>query len=136
MPNTIIARIEFSFKGEAYQYETLLDLDEMMSKGAKIPDLTLILAKQNNVDTYSYLYEVMESSEISFSDATGLASDCVVDSRFDMQKFEPLWLRQRAMDELRGIATKTMSIDFPEETPGLMDALFEAYQLGKTEIQS
>lgn len=133
MVNTIVVRIEFSFKGESHNLKASLDLDTLMQGGGQLPNLYNLVAIQNKVDTYSYLYEVMESSDIIFDNATGVASQCVAGGQFDMTKFELLWRGKQAQAALQAIAKKHLNVDDFETQPMLRDALFEAYQLGKSD---
>jgi hypothetical protein len=72
--NSIDAHIEFSFKGETYSLTSPLDLDRMLDKYIDPPSLHHVLAVEHGINTYSYLYEVMEVEEIEFGNATGLAA--------------------------------------------------------------
>ena len=53
-----------------------------------VPDFHQLLARAAGIDPYSYLYEVLESHEIEFSDATGVAARSCRDGRFDWTRFE------------------------------------------------
>jgi len=131
--NTVDARVSFSFKGENYVPSMTIDLDALIKVSGDLSDLYSTVARHNNIDTYSYLFEVMESSEIYFENATGLAANCVVEGKFDLQQFESLWRNQHASAALQLVAKKYMAAANMGECPGLMDALFEAYRLGQQE---
>lgn len=132
MSNCIDASIEFSFKGESYSPTATIDLDVMMEKSGKLPDLHRTLALQHNIDTYSYLYEVMESHEIHYANATGLAVQCLFDGRFDLQAFETLWRESHEAAGLADIASKQLGIEDLNNEPKIKQALLAAYRLGKT----
>ena len=104
-----------------------VDLDAMMEASGGVPDLYSLLARENKIDTYSYLYEVMESSDLIFSDATGLAVKCTVEGDFDLQKFEALWYQDNLSSGLQVIIEKHGLNNSAE----LMAALTDAYELGK-----
>lgn len=86
--NTVRARLAFSFKGEAYELDSVIDLDGCPGEPGVMPDFHQRLARAAGIDPYSYLYEVLESHEIVFSDATGAAVRSCCDGRFDWARFE------------------------------------------------
>ena len=84
MSNTTVrARVAFSFKGETYDLDSVIDLDDCLGDSGAAPDFHQLLARPAGIDPYSYLYEVLESHEIEFSDATGVAARSCRDGRFD-----------------------------------------------------
>lgn len=125
--NAIDVRISFSFKGIDYAPKMRVDLDALMNGSGKLPDFYMALARQDKIDTYSYLYEVMESSELCFENATGLAEQCVHEGRFDMAQFEALWHQSSLLLALQAIVKKQGLT----ESADLMVALNQAYELGK-----
>ena len=133
MKNTIDAKVSFSFKGEEYHPSMTIDLDEVMKTSEGLPNLYSVLARKNDIDTYSYLYEVMEASDIIFENPVGLAEQCLSGHEFDINKFESLWRNHLQLSKLREIAKKHMGLDDPDQQAGLMAALMEAYQAGKRE---
>ena len=127
MKNSVDVRIAFSYKGEDYAPAMSVDLDAIMEVSGGLPDFYTGLARENKIDTYSYLYEVMESSVLIFENPTGIAKMCVDDGRFDMQQFEILWRERNISAQLQVIIEKH-GLD---ESPLLMAALRDAYQLGQ-----
>jgi hypothetical protein len=71
MKNSIDVHVEFSFKGEDYSLTSNIDLDQFMENGSSFPSFHAILARDNKIDTYSYLYEVMLETGIRFANAQG-----------------------------------------------------------------
>lgn len=136
MSNRIDASIEFSFKGESYSPTATIDLDVMMEKSGQLPNLHRTLALQHNIDTYSYLYEVMESHEIQYSNAIGLAAQCLQDGRFDLPAFEKLWQEKREVTALADIAREQLGIEDLDCEPKIKQALLQAYRLGKAASHS
>ncbi len=130
MKSGIKAEVEFSFKGENYALSSHVDLDEMLSRFDILPSFHAIIAKNNDIDTYSYLYEVMLEADLGFSDATGLASGFLKDGRFDMEGFSEKWKEDRVLNLLRPIAKRIMDADLDSD-PMLREAMMEAYRLGK-----
>ena len=131
MNNSVVATVEFYFQGERFAPSMSIDLDACMQAGNSLEELYPSLAAANGIDTYSYMYEVMESESIQFSDATGLAENYVHDGRLDMDGFAEAWQQRQAMQAIRPIAKKRLDIDELEHYPDLLQALSEAYQAGK-----
>ncbi|MDH5360862.1 MAG: hypothetical protein OEX03_09875 [Gammaproteobacteria bacterium] len=130
--NRIDASIEFSFQGKSYSPTATIDLDIMMEKSGTLPDLHRTLAIQHNIDTYSYLYEAMESYDIHYSNPTGLADQCIQNGQFDLACFEQLWREDRETRALANIAQNQLGINELAAEPKIKQALLEAYRLGKT----
>lgn len=86
--NTIRARVAFSFKGETYELDSVIDLDRCLGGPGEVPDWYRRLAQAAGIDPCSYLYEVLETHEIAFSDAAGVAAQACRDGRFDWALFE------------------------------------------------
>ena len=128
--NSIDACVEFSFKGEDYRYTTRIDLDQLLLQHDSAPSLHAILAKQHKVDTYSYLYEVMEATEIEFSNPEGCAADYMFDGEFDPSVLADNWHTAKTALLLQAIAARELGIDDLTEHPALKRALVEAYTLG------
>ncbi len=131
--NTVRARLDFSFKGENYEIDRILDLDACAEGSDDAPDFHLRLAKAHDIDPYSYLYEVLASHEIVFSDGTGIAATSCQDGQFDWAKF----MRDRE-DEVellavRTMAAETMGIADLDSQPTLKAALLTAYRAGKAQ---
>ena len=132
MNNRIDASIEFSFKGESFSPTATIDLDAMMEKSGQLASLYRTLALQHNIDTYSYLYEVMESYDIHYSNACGLAAQCLHDGQFDLAAFESLWREDHQASGLADIAREQLGIDDLDSEPKIKHALLQAYRLGKS----
>ncbi len=131
MENRIDISVEFSYQGERHAPSATLDLDVLMEKGAELVDLHALLAGQHGIDTYSYLYEVMEAHELVFSQATGLARHCLHEGQFDLDRFRHLWRQQREMRILDDIAARHLNIADLSKHPQLQAALLAAYEAGK-----
>ncbi|MDH5361259.1 MAG: hypothetical protein OEX03_11875, partial [Gammaproteobacteria bacterium] len=130
--NRIDASIEFSFQGKGYSPTATIDLDIIMAKSGSLPDLHRTLALQHKIDTYSYLYEAMESYDIHYSNPTGLAKQCLHNGMFDLATFEQLWHEDRETRALANIAQNQLGINELAAEPKIKQALLEAYRLGKT----
>jgi hypothetical protein len=130
MKNSVVASIEFYFKGEKYTPSMTVDLDFMMTAHGAISDLHASIATHNGIDTYSYLYEVMESETIHYDQPSGLAADYTQDGVFDVEGFARAWQEQKVLAAVAPIAGRCMAVDDLERQPQLKQALIEAYQAG------
>jgi hypothetical protein len=130
-PTTLHARLTFSFKGQTHELESTFDLDSCRTVDGGAPNFHQMLARQGGVDPYSYLYEVMESHDIVFSNATGSAALCCVDGQFDWAQFE----RQRQEDQdlhaVLQIAEHYLQVSDLDRQPTLLAALLAAYRAGR-----
>lgn len=131
MKNTIDAHIEFSFKGETYSLTSTIDLDRLLAQHDAFPDLHAMLAQAHGIDTYSYLYEVMQEEEISFDNAQGIAADFVVDGVFDQAAFAADWQAHQVLALLQPIATRELGIADLDQHPATKNALVQAFNLGR-----
>jgi hypothetical protein len=129
--STIRARMSFSFKGDPYELDTTLDLERCTAEPGEAPNFPLLLAKAAGIDTYSYLYEVMESHDIVFSDATGPAAQCCRDGQFDWSEFERLRQEAQDMQVVRAIAERSLGVVDLDQRADLKEALLAAYRVGK-----
>ena len=132
MPNnSITARIEFSFQGKDYAYSSELDLDNLLYLHDELPLLHSILAKQHGVDTYSYLYEVLESHDITFSEASGVAARSCRDGSFDWPQFQRDRREEGDWHTVRVVAERTLPADELDSRPELKAALLAVYRAGR-----
>lgn len=133
MKNTLDARVEFDFKGQHHVLRASIDLDRLMQDRGGLPDLHALLAKENDIDVYSYEYEMMEAEAVCVDKATGLAAACVRDDRFDADCFEQRWREQRIAERLQEVAGRHLRVDDLSQHPELRAALLAAYRLGLEE---
>lgn len=134
--NRIDAVIEFSYQGQTYKAMASIDLDGLMQNHAQLPDLYQYLAQHNGIDTYSYLYEVMEAHPIEYTNATGLAQLCLHNGQFDLADFQLRWQQEQELNILAQIAYSHLGIEDLEQNPELKAALLEAYSMGKETVNS
>ncbi len=130
-PSTLHARLTFSFKGQAHELESTFDLDSCQAVDGGAPNFHQMLARQGGVDPYSYLYEVMESHDIVFSNATGSAALCCVDGQFDWAQFERQRREEQDLHAVSQIAEQYLEVSNLERQPALLAALLAAYRVGK-----
>lgn len=131
MKNSIDARVEFSFKGENYDLTSHIDLDELSPERASCPSLHEVLARDHDIDTISYLYEVMLEAEIEFSNARGIAADFYSEGHFDLAAFASHWQDHQIALLLQPIAKRELKIDDLTRQTSIRNALVQAYKLGR-----
>lgn len=130
--NTVRARVAFSFKGETYNLDSVIDLDACLGESGAAPDFHQLLARAAGIDPYSYLYEVLESHQIEFSDATGMAVGSCHDGRFDWPRFERDLGEERDWQRVRAVAQPIMATCDLDAEPALKAALLAVYRAGRT----
>jgi hypothetical protein len=123
--NTVRA---FSFKAENYELDTLIDLDRYVGEE---PDFHRLLAKAHGIDPYSYLFDALESHDIVFSDATGVAARSCRDGAFDWSRFEQDWREEEDLRVVGEIAAQLLGASALQERPEIEAALLAAYRAGK-----
>jgi hypothetical protein len=129
--NSIRARLTFSFMAETYELDSIIDLDRHIGDSGEEPNFFLLLAKASGIDPYSYLYEVLESHEIVFSEPTGIAALSCHDGQFDWRQFEQHRREDRAVHAIREIAERTLGMRDLDQHAQLKAALLAAYRAGK-----
>jgi hypothetical protein len=131
MNNKITANVEFYFKGVAFTPSAELDLDKIMQQKGAIPALHQYLATLNNIDTYSYEYEIMLTEDIRFNNAQGNASQFLHGNKFDHDAFQQHWHEQNLLQQLAPILKQQLDIDDIETEPALKSVLLTTYHLAK-----
>lgn len=129
--NTIRARVSFSFKGETHELDSVIDLDRLLGEPGAVPDFHRLLALGADIDPYSYLYEVLESHEIEFSDATGVAARSCRDGQFDWSRFEADAGEARDWRAVRAVVEPVLGARDWDAEPALKAALLAAYRTGR-----
>lgn len=131
MKNSIDAHLEFSFKGETYSLFATIELDDLLAFEASLPSLQAIIARKHGIDTYSYLYEIMEGEDIRFDNAQGVAANFFTDGEFDLEAFVAGGQELKTLGLLQEIATSELGIDDLGQHHELKNALLQAYELGR-----
>ncbi len=129
--NTVRAYLDFSFKGEDYALATTVDLDQCLAESREMPNFHRLLARAGNIDTYSYLYEVLESYDLAFDQPTGLAAACCSEGLFDWDGFVQQAGDQRDLQTVQALAAQTLDMSEFDARPELRAALLAAYRAGK-----
>ena len=133
MKNSVDVSVEFSFKGEAFAPSATLDLDAFMASGGSLSELHPVLARASGIDTYSYLYEVMEMADIRFSNAQGKAVGFLHGDEFDLAGYERFWREEDIAEQVQPIASEILGITDLNQDRAIRAALIKAYRLGKGE---
>lgn len=131
MKNSITATIEFYFKGECFTPSITIDLDLHMQSDGCLPNLHSMIANNNNIDLYSYEYEIMLAEKISITDAQGLIKEYVVKGVLNSEAFESAWQDHKALQEIQSIVKQNMGIDDLQQHPEFKKTLLEVYKTGK-----
>lgn len=131
MKDSVVARVEFSFRGQDYELESTLDLREVMAKYLELPTFHRVLATLHGIDTYSYLYEVMLEEPVQLSNPQGLAVEFLHAGEFDIAGYAARLGESESLDALRVIASTEMGVENLDAEPKLKAALMRAYQLGQ-----
>jgi hypothetical protein len=130
MANSIDAFIEFSFKGEDYELHSTLDLDQQLERHMSLESMHHVLALEHGIDTYSYLFEVMQVADIHYSNPQGCAADHLRDGEFDFEAYAEENTTDALFAPLQAIALREMGVEYLEQQPRLKQALLRAYRLG------
>ena len=131
MKNCITISVEFYFKGEKLSPSMVIDLDAHIENQQTPESFPLLLARSNNMDLYSYEYEMLQAEELVFSDAQGLAKAFLNDGYFDFEGFEQAWHEDRVAESVAKIAKEHLDVDDLSTQPELKAALIEAFKLGQ-----
>ncbi len=130
MGDRICLTVRYSFRGETHQPTVSLDLDRAMREQGSLPDFLLVLAQANDMNLYGYEYEALPYGEFLWSEAEGLAADCLDGDDFDAAAFESRWTEREQLRKLAGIARRHLGVERLEQKPELQQALLEAYRQG------
>ncbi|MEW6445468.1 MAG: hypothetical protein AB1479_05480 [Pseudomonadota bacterium] len=129
--NTLRARVQCSFKGETHTLDEIIDLDQLPLDAGDMPDIHRHLARKAGIDPISYLYEVLESHDISFSEATGLAADYCNDGQFDWHGFDQARRDTGEWERILAVVQDKIAPHELEAAPALKAALLAVYRAGK-----
>ncbi|MDH5611223.1 MAG: hypothetical protein OEY66_02045 [Gammaproteobacteria bacterium] len=131
MKNSIVISVEFFFKGQKLSPSMVIDLDAHIQSKNDLQSLYPQLARSNNIDLYSYEYEILQAENLVFSDAKGLAKSFLSEGTFNIDAFERALHEQNVIEAVSGVARSILSIDDLDTEPVLKTALIEAYKLGQ-----
>ncbi len=127
--NSIDVSVDFSFQGEHYTPVITIDLDIFVQQ-EQPTSFHRLIANQHEIDCYSYLYEVLESSAISYANPQGLAVEHIQNNHFDLDAYTRQAKENKLIDALLEIAQEEMNISDFANNQSLKNALLQAYKLG------
>ena len=104
MSNLVKDSAVLCYKGDTLWPSITIELDEYLQVSNMLPDLSPIIAKANNHDSYSYEFEMMQADSIFFSEAMGMVVEFITDGLLDIEDFVQAWNNQQCLDALAKIA--------------------------------
>jgi len=128
--NALRVQVEFSFKGETYILDQVIDLEQVSHEEDGSPDVHRLLARKAGIDPISYLYEVLESHDLYFSAATGVAADYCRNGQFDWHGFNLARREGADWERVLSIVRSHISAHELDSSPALRAALLAAYRAG------
>ena len=131
MKNRVRVSATFSFRGETYHPELVLDLDELPPESLEPEAIYPMLASANGIDPYSYEYEVLEVTPLEFDQPEGVVADHFHDGQLDFPALKQALADARLRNRLEEIARKYLGVENLEEMPGLEAALRAAWEAGR-----
>jgi hypothetical protein len=131
MKSSVVISVEFYYQGKRFTPAATIDLDSLMRAHGGLPDLSLILARANDIGDYTYELEIMRMEPLHFDSAEGLVAAYIHDGELDKAAFVAAWHEQQDNLVVQSIARRIMQIDDLDQHPDLRRALQEAYRLGK-----
>ncbi len=134
MKNSVVVSVIFDFKGERHAPSIVLDLDKLMERDGSLSNLHHTIAVANNINAYSYEYEMMMADDLHFDQPEGIAGEFVHDGKFDLDGFKEKWREQQVIEAVRPIAGRCVGITDLDSKPKLKAALIEAYLAGKASV--
>lgn len=128
MINTVLASIEFDFKGVRYNLSAIIDIDICMRHDEPMQYIYHMLAAENGIGLYTYELEVMAMEKIEFSEPSSLVSKFLNDGLLDLEGLHKAWQIEKTHSILQPIAQKHLGIETLNDHPELKAALIEAYE--------
>ena len=133
MKNRVRVSATFSFRGETFRPELVLDLDELPPGSLEPEALYPLLASANGIDPYSYEYEVLEVTPLEFDRPEGMVAEYLHEGRLDFPALRQALADARLRNRLEAIAHARMGVKKLEEIPGLEAALRAAWEEGRND---
>jgi len=128
LQNTVMANLEFCFKGIRHTPSAVIDMDVCMRHPEPIVQAYRILASENGIGLHSYEFDVMIMENIEFTEPSGLVTEFLNDGALDLEGLHQAWQQQKIHNLLQPIAKRHLGIDKLDDHPALKAALIEAYQ--------
>ena len=129
--NSIIASLQFDFRGQTFTPSIEVNLDQFMLRQHGIHELYDMLGASIGLDSYRHEYDVMVLQDICFSEPVGLVSAFVEAGRLDFKGFNNAWQESEIMKIIRPVALKHLAITDLDQHPDIRNALMESYRSGQ-----
>ena len=131
MKDSVTVTVPFSFKGQVLSPSLSLNLAQ--HSVASLSNIIHLVATENKIDSYSYEYEVLESSAVVFSNATAGASAFLSGTEFDIKAYYQ-WLDSKQVGlHLQAIVAQALGDGAWNKD--LEAVLYQAYEYGRTTEQ-
>ena len=131
MKNRVRVSATFSFLGETFHPELVLDLDRFLTEGKGLADIYPMLAAANGIGGYSYEYEVLEATPLHFDRPEGLVGDYLDSGSLDLAGLRKALQQHKRLELLAELAREKMGVDDLDTIPGLAETLLAAYAAGR-----
>jgi hypothetical protein len=133
MKNTVIAQVNYSFKGENFTPSILLEIDVFAKQHIDFSSLCRTIAQKNKIDTYSYAYDVMESSAVIFHSPKGNIVDFIIDGNCDLKAYQQFLRQDEMYQVIEKIAADVLGIEdiYQQDNAAIKNALNGAYRAGR-----
>jgi len=128
MQNTVLANLEFYFKGIRHTPTAVIDLDACLRHDDPMQQIYHMLAAENGIGQHTYELDVMIMEPITFSEPRGLAGGFLHDGVLDIEGLQDAWQQEAIHKILQPIAHRHLGIKNLDEHPALKAALIEAFQ--------
>ena len=120
--NTLIATIEFDYKGEHHKLSALINVDSLIDHDDFYQSACLMVAKENNIGLYTYELEIMMDQNIVFSDEKGYVVGCVNNGIIDLDKLKQLHTKHLIQPHIHSLVEKYGLVDDKDIVKALTDA--------------
>ncbi len=131
MNNTITVNMLFHFKGKEYNLTKEVNLPANLGNlQTFISSLPRVLAQDNGIDTYSYLFEMMECTDIYVTQATGFVSKFIPEEPVILETFIES-CQHTTLDDLLDFTLQTHLPDLVDDQQAKI-ALKEAFLIGQS----
>lgn len=132
MSTILNAQIDTSFKGEDLSLKATLDLNKL-GYDPEIPiQVFHYVATQNNIDQYSYLYEILEVEPVQYSSDNATVAQFISEDGhyFDWEGYEQARKYQLAEAATERLLNHYFSQQEQADNENLKKALRDAFILG------
>ena len=127
MKKSVLASLQFSFKGEVIEACAFIDLDVCLRQPEPVYYIYHAIAAENSIGLHTSEFDVMIMAPVEFSQPTVFAPNALKDGKLDFGAPPKAWEEERIAGVLQPMAKKHLSIDKLSEHPDLRAALIAAY---------